>query len=190
MGNFRLRTPRGLGSEKTTSPSSNGSCPLQIVNQRAAVAALPIKGPDRRGLRSFSLVEVVIAVGIFSFCVVSLISLIGLSLSSSRDTKSTSAVAAALRSIDANVRAIPLTTLTNLTATNYYFDIAGNTTSNNAANLYYQATVTRISSNSVASTCSVTNGNRFFLWSVNLKYPPPKYTSSYSQLLGNVSYEN
>ena len=60
---------------------------------------------------AFTLVEVMLALGIFSFCIVSVIFLLGIGLTSSRDSQKDSAMAAALHSIDSSMRAIPPSTL-------------------------------------------------------------------------------
>jgi len=138
----------------------------------------------------FSLVEVVIAIGIFAFTVVGIVYLLGASLSSSRDSARDSALATALVSVDSAVRTSGTSLM--LTGTNIYFDLYGNLLSgSNSTGIYYQASVQPVNSGSVAALTNLDFVNysnptyqdinypalanytaaHYFLWRVTFYYP-------------------
>ena len=165
---------------------------------------------------AFSLVEVIVALGIFSFAVVGIVYLLGSGLSSSRDSAKDSSIAAALHGLDATMRTLPSATLTALTTgtspmtsgTNLYFDLFGNITSGTASNIYYTANVQRVDPTSVGTLTGIsTSGSvpfpqtqvtdsqsRQFLWKVTFYYP---YVSASNfgpmtthMLIGQTSYDS
>lgn len=157
---------------------------------------------DRNRLAAFSLVEVIIAIGIFTFCIVSIIYLLGVALESSRQSQIDSAMTGVLRVMDSELRALSYTN-TNAAGINlqnvadgtkyFYFDVSGNalTNSNQSA---YRAQVTRVNPLEVAALTAVTNGTNVspgvtnstnhYLWVLKVAYPPPKFPQTNSLLLG------
>lgn len=153
----------------------------------------------------FSLVEVMAAIGIFAFCVVSIVYMLGTALSSSRDSARDSSLAAALHGVDAAMRTIPPSTLnpTIITSgTSFYFDLFGNMlTSGTASNVYYVANVQAVNQNAVSNLTGISSGTftaaqvtqnqqRQFLWMVTFSYPPPNYPLSTTLLIGQASYDS
>ena len=174
------------------------------MNARSPRAAQAIRPVQDSG---FSLVEVVIAIGIFAFAVVGIVYLLGSGLSSSRDSAKDSSIAAALRSVDSTMRTISSGTLAGTvttSGTSFYFDLFGNMlTSGSASNIYYTANVQRVNAASTEALTGMTNpwyGNtytdsgtttpgRYFLWKVTFLYPYPTNTLSTHQLVGGASYD-
>ena len=68
------------------------------------------------------MVEVIIAVGIFTFCIVSIVYLLGSALNSSRQSQIDSAMTGILRNMESELRALPSASLAGVSGTNYYFD--------------------------------------------------------------------
>jgi uncharacterized protein (TIGR02598 family) len=85
----------------------------------SAVEACP--APLRRRERGFSLVEVVIALGIISFAVVALLGLLTVSANSSRFSDEDTVIASIARQVTAELRSTPFATLPTGGAT-WYFD--------------------------------------------------------------------
>ena len=149
----------------------------------------PGPGRDRR---AFSLIEVVLALGVFSFCLVSVIYLLGVALGSSRESQRDSALAGALRNVDTELRMLPAVYLTNTTwnSTNiYYFDAAGNRLTNAIVNsVIYCAKVTRVPPTTVGNLTGATNSTYHFLWTVSFSYPAPNYPITNSRTVGRTLY--
>ena len=127
------------------------------------------------------------AVGIFAFCIVSLVYLLGVALDSSRESQRDTAATAMIRSLDAELRATPVASLssTSWTATNtVYFDLAGNRTTN-AGRVFYRATLRRAPADLLGSASNSTN---FFLWVVELSHPAPGYSQTNRFTLGRGVY--
>ncbi|HSI86946.1 MAG: Verru_Chthon cassette protein B [Candidatus Methylacidiphilales bacterium] len=141
---------------------------------------------------AFSLVEVVMALGVFSFCLVSVIYLLGVGLGSSRESARDSALAAALRSVDTELRMLPAATLANTTwnSTNlYYFDGAGNRLTNAVANMVmYRARVTRVPPSAAGNLTGATNSTFHYLWTVSFSYPAPQYPMTNTRTVGRTLY--
>jgi uncharacterized protein (TIGR02598 family) len=140
----------------------------------------------------FSLVEVVIAIGIFAFCVVSIVYLLGTALNTSGDSEKDSSLSAILHSIDSSMRMVPAVNLGTLTTTNFYFDLFGNALTNTSASgpdVYYSGKVTRISPTATTTATGVTNTDRYFLWAADFSYPPPGFPITNRLLFGGASYD-
>lgn len=160
--------------------------------------------PRRTQAGGFSLIEVIIAIGIFTFCIVSIVYLLGVALESSRQSQIDSAMTGILRNMDFEVRSLPYTnasgasllTVTNA-GTNFFFDSVGNLTTNDAQKIY-RANLVRVSSSDVATLTSVsnsvsgnispgaTNSTNHYLWVLNVAYPAPSYPNTNRLLLGRT----
>jgi len=91
--------------------------------------------------RAFSLTEVVIALGIISFAVVALLSLLTTALRTGRDATDDSLIAAMAKRTMTELEGTPFTDLTEGNDKTYYFDMDGIITSEKAKALY-ECTVT------------------------------------------------
>ena len=153
---------------------------------------------------AFSLVEVVIAIAVFSFCLVTIIYLLGIGLNSSRASGQDSSLTAALQTTDALMRANSTNTLATTTTFNYYFDVNGNAVTNSSVpGFTYLVAIQRVTASSVSALTAVTNttttpflvspgatnSNRYFLWKVICAYPPPLYPQTNNLLIGETSYD-
>ena len=153
----------------------------------------------------FSLVEIMLALGIFSFCVVGIVYLLGSALGTSRDSAKDSSIAAALHSVDSSMRTISSGTLAGAvtsSGTSFYFDLFGNMLSGSGSGVYYTANVQAVNSGSLSAITGLTYpqyGNtvysdsgtatpgRYFLWQVTFTYPAnPNGTSV---VIGESSYD-
>ena len=152
---------------------------------------------------AFSLIEVIIAMGIFTFCIVSIVYLLGTALSSSRQSQIDSALVGILRSMDSELRALPYTNTNaavlslsspNLVGTSsFFFDQNGSLTTNSNSRAF-RAVLTRIAN--VAALTAVTNGanvspgvtnsTNHYLWVLKVSYPAPNYPYTNSLLLGRT----
>lgn len=86
-------------------------------------------------IRAFSLVEVIIALGITSFALVALLALLTLSFNEGATAKQETAVAGMGRHVLADLSQKPFTILTNNSYT-YYFDSEGNALTSSVSALY------------------------------------------------------
>ena len=144
---------------------------------------------------AFSLVEVIIAVGIFTFCIVSIVYLLGSALNSSRQSQMDSAMTAILRNAESELRAVPSANLAAMTGVSSYYDVGGNLATNTNSRAFL-AVVTRVAPASVASMTSVTNGANIsagitnttnnYLWVLKVSYPPPNYPLTNNLILGRT----
>lgn len=121
----------------------------------------PFRSPlDQAG---FSLVEVVIAIGVASFCLVVMLGLIPAGLNTNKDSSGETAAANIVRNISSDLRATAKTSTTTslysisfpsgstpITNT-FYFDESASTNSSNSPNSKYRATVV-LTSNSPTIT--------------------------------------
>ncbi|PTY00987.1 hypothetical protein DB346_15395 [Verrucomicrobia bacterium LW23] len=159
---------------------------------RAGCPATAAAAVHRSHRRAFSLVEVVLALGVFSFCLVSVIYLLGVGLGSSRESQRDSALAAALRSVDTELRMLPAATLAGAAwnSTNvYYFDIAGNRLTNAVPGMVmYRAKVTRVPVGIAATITGANDGSFAYLWTVSFSYPAPLYNSTNTRTVGRTLY--
>ena len=114
-----------------------------------------------KSARGFTLVEIVIALGLFSFAIIGVIFLLGSGLTSSKDTQRDSALSSALAASAALLRSgtAPLSASTN------YFDQQGSLVTN-LSTAYYQFTVTPLASGGSLST-------NLSMYSVQVKAPYP-----------------
>lgn len=73
--------------------------------------------------RAFSLVEVVMALGIFAFAICSIMGLMTMSLAADRRSASDTCLAAMSREVFSSLRGLPFSSLP--ASTNFYFDVEG-----------------------------------------------------------------
>lgn len=97
--------------------------------------------------RGFTLIEIVIALGLFSFAIIGVVFLLGTGLSTSRETQRDSGLASALATSAALLRsgAAPVAAYTN------YYDQQGGWQTN-ASNAFFALTVTPLPSGGTLST--------------------------------------
>ncbi|MEO7934191.1 MAG: hypothetical protein ABIT76_13640 [Chthoniobacterales bacterium] len=133
----------------------------------------------------FTLIEVVMSIGLFSFCIVSIIFLFGVGLDSSRESQRDAAFGAILREMDVELRSksVSLTASNDLTL---FFNAVGSTVANTSPEAAFRAVSHRVAANKAG----VTNTNRLSIWKVEISYPAPSYPStSRPYLIGNALYE-
>jgi len=140
-------------------------------------------------------VEVIIAIGIFAFCIVGIVYLLGSALSSSRESQRDSALRSILQNTEAEMASLPASILTNLTSTNFDFDLSGalTTVPTNGA---YRVVVSRVSAAAVTGLTKVMNGTNIspgvtnadnhFLWVLRVSYPPPDYPQTNTLMIGRA----
>ena len=139
--------------------------------------------------------EVIIAIGIFSFCIVGIVYLLGAALSSSRESQRDSALRSILQNMEAEMGALPASILTNLASTNFDFDLSGALTTV-PTNRAYRVVASRVSAAAVEGLTSVTNGanvspgatnaDNHFLWMLQISYPPPNYPQTNTLMIGRT----
>jgi uncharacterized protein (TIGR02598 family) len=88
---------------------------------------------------AFSLVEVVMALGIAAFCLVALLGLMPVGLKTVRDARGDSLRAEILKSMGNIAQQTDYSLLSNLNSTNYYFDINGLIVNSNSSDVVYKA---------------------------------------------------
>ncbi len=110
-----------------------GSKPLSTRFKDAAAG-----GRKRQGLASFSLIEVALALGIISFCVISLFGLMTVAMQESKSSQEDTALALAAKYILSDLRQKPYT---NLVDQLYVFDYQGVPVAASQAG-FYTSTVT------------------------------------------------
>lgn len=131
-----------------------------------------------------------VALGIFAFCIVGIVALLSTALNSSRASLKDSALSAALRRLDSEMRALPAATLTNngWYATNrFYFDTEGNYLTNSNG-CQYQVQLQRIEPDRLGGLVGTTNSHSHFLWSAEFSYPPPAFREKSHLLIGRAFY--
>jgi len=131
-----------------------------------------------------------VALGIFAFCIVGIVALLSTALNSSRDSLKDSALSAALRRLDAEMRALPSSALTNTAwyATNrFYFDTEGNYLTNSNG-CQYMVQLQRIEPDRLGGLVGTTNSNTHFLWMAEFSYPPPVFRQKANILIGRAFY--
>ncbi|MEI9999101.1 MAG: hypothetical protein WDO13_07975 [Verrucomicrobiota bacterium] len=139
---------------------------------------------------AFSLVEVVFAIAIFSFCIITLIFLLDMGLLSERQSQDDSALAGALENLNSSLRALPVSLLTNASTfpSNYYFDAQGNMLPG-SANSLYRVIVRRVSSTpSGAFSLALSDTTNYVLFAVEFSYPTPAYASTNRMVIGRALY--
>ncbi len=150
----------------------------------------PPNAESRHEASGFSLVELIIALGLFSFCIVSIIFLLSSGLSSSHDTQRDAAFGAILRSMDVELRSRS-SSIAGVNDLTLYFNAAGGIVTNTSSqDVIFRAVVKRIAPASAAATAGITNTSKFSMWRVDIAYPSPTYNlTSSPYLIGNAVLE-
>lgn len=102
-------------------------------------APLLLQNPARSGVAAFSLVEVVLALGVVSFGMISIVGLLGMGLKNFHDAIDTTTEAQITQRLANELQLGSYANLTNAASTNYYFTPEGLET--NAGSAIYTATI-------------------------------------------------
>jgi len=116
---------------------------------------------------AFSLVEVVIAIGIVSFALLAMMGLASVSLQSERSSASDTDLAALSQQVFSRLRSLPFASLSD---TNYFFDADGSPTTNSAGAVY-ECAVTLAADPSLLPA-SFKNARLQFTWPVSAANRP------------------
>lgn len=145
------------------------------------------RAPSSAG--GFSLVEVVVAIGIFAFCIVALIGLLQVALTSVRESQVDSSLASVMGNLSARLNTIDATELSTVNGTNHYFDLTGMPLSaSNDPSVYFRAKWTAVDSVTMASLFDLPGGVNLRTWTVAIEYPAPQYGKSLRFLVGRRAW--
>jgi uncharacterized protein (TIGR02598 family) len=138
-------------------------------------------------------VEITIALGIFSFAILSIIGLLSLALNTSTETQRDSSLSTLIRTLNSEVRSATTTNAVNALLNGpIYFDIVGKPVSA-GSNAYFTVSFTSSSQNVAAQNTvktllglqSATNLN---IWSASIAYPPPANPNKTVVLINTATY--
>jgi uncharacterized protein (TIGR02598 family) len=160
-----------------------------IVNDTSSFSLNRPPGSGRFLKRGFSLVEVVIAVGIISFSLIALMGLLPVGLKTLQESTDTTTQATVFQNIVMEAQQIDFSTLTNSALTNRFYDAEGHELGYYPTSYIYHATVFAPSNTYIPAYPSP-------LISTNLKtlkveitnITNPKKTNTFSAVLGNNGY--
>jgi uncharacterized protein (TIGR02598 family) len=149
-----------------------------------------------KGAPGFSLLELLFAIGVFVFCVLSIVGLLGVALNGSMDSQRDSALISIVRTLDSELREETLKGLhsSGVVQDDYthYFDLVGKPVEATASTKIYEVKVHRIAAADVASVSPELKdvalaAKPLYLWSVEVLLS----ASSHGQrlLLGHSLYE-
>jgi len=126
----------------------------------------------KRKIRGFSLVEVVLALGVFSYAALSVVALLATGLSTTAGSRTSMAQANITRELRASLQATPFSSIAS--GTTYYFSYNGFPVTS-ATGAYYTATLTSGSSwypaDSLYRASSTQSSTNAYIVNVNLSYP-------------------
>jgi uncharacterized protein (TIGR02598 family) len=122
--------------------------------------------------RAFSLVEVVLALGIFSFAILSILGLMATGLNTVKSSSTSMTIANISRNLRADLQATPFTSLTLNSSITYYFTDRGNPTTT-PANAYYVAVLTPLAPTYPGNAASVLTSANAFNITAKISYPYP-----------------
>jgi uncharacterized protein (TIGR02598 family) len=139
--------------------------------------------------RGFSLVEIVIALGVFSFAVIGVFGLISIALNTSKEAQRDSTLASVIRTLDADIRSTTSSAaIAALSTTPRYFDEVGKPlTSSTGA--YCKVTLVKGSESNIAGTYGLANASNLHVWSATIAYPAPVYKETTVFLLSSSTYQ-
>jgi len=132
---------------------------------------------------AFSLIEVTVALAIFSFAILAIIGLLSQALNVSADTRQDSAMATLIRTLDAEIRSASLsssaTSVNDLVTGSRYFDIVGKQVAATDSNAFYEVSFANSNQSAaerarVESLLSVEDASRLNIWSVTISTPARK----------------
>jgi len=149
---------------------------------------LPIDpATSRRG--GFTLVEVVLALGIFAFCIVAMVGLMQVALSSSRDSRVDSSVAGLISNLSADLKSQAPDALEAFDDGERFFDYSGMPVlSGTEFSVHFRARLVAAEPASVAGAFSLSGGTNLRTWAVTVNYPAPQYGRSLRFLVGRRSW--
>lgn len=127
----------------------------------------------------FTLVEVVIAIGLFTFCVIAMVGLLQVALSSTRDAQTDSAIAGLMGNLSAKLDSLSESQLAGLQSSNRFFDaVGGPLEQGNDPAAYFRVRFEPVSASAVNETFALTNAPDFHVWTVAVDYPAPGFARS------------
>jgi uncharacterized protein (TIGR02598 family) len=145
--------------------------------------------PERSIGNGFTLVEVVVAIGIFSFCIVALIGLLQVALTSVRESQVDSSLASVIGNLSANLKTIDATELSSVDGTSQYFDLAGMPlAATNGVSTYFRAKWSEVDTAKMDSLFDLPGGVNLRTWVVAIEYPAPQYSKSLRFLVGRRAW--
>ncbi len=161
-----------------------------LLPRKAPVASRSLGTEPVRSVRNgFSLVEVVVAIGIFAFCIVALIGLLQVALTSVRESQVDSSLASVMGNLSANLKTIDATELSGVDGTNQYFDLAGMpVAATNGVSVYFRAKWSEVDSATMDSLFGLPGGINLRTWAVEIEYPSPQYSKSLRFLVGRRAW--
>lgn len=137
----------------------------------------------------FSLVEVVVAIGIFAFCIVALIGLLQVALTSVRESQVDSSLASVMGNLSARLNTIDAAKLAGVDGTNQYFDLTGMpVASTNGASSYFRAKWSEVDTVTMDALFGLSGGINLRTWAVEIEYPAPQYGKSLRFLVGRRAW--
>jgi uncharacterized protein (TIGR02598 family) len=130
----------------------------------------------RRAARGFSLIEVVLAIGIVSFCLLALIGLFGLGMNGSRHANDDTFLGSMVTRVAGDLR----TQGASFTSgTNYFFDNRGLVVSSVDTTAYYECEVTTQSPTGITATSTnFQTGKMIFTWPVSVARAKRPFTNT------------
>jgi len=137
------------------------------------ISSLSFLGSCGRNKRAFSLVEVVLALGIFSVSILSIVGLMATGLNSANGSSTNLAVTNIMRELRANIQSMPFSNLSRTGSITYHFGTDGYT--NTASSAYYYTAILTPAAPAYPSGTSSTNADTI---SVVISYPYPANSQS------------
>lgn len=148
--------------------------------------------PNKRTIprpRGFTLVEVVVAIGIFAFCIVAVLGLMQVALSASRDSQIDSSIGGLIGNLSASLNSLDANELAAAASTNRYFDEAGRPLSTNAqGSAYFRTTLSAVAPTVIEQTFALPGGTNLHVWAVAIEYPAPQYGRNAGLILGRKNW--
>jgi uncharacterized protein (TIGR02598 family) len=136
----------------------------------------------------FTLVEVAIALGIFSFCIISVLGLMQVALASSQDSQNDFAMSNLINNLSATVGSHAAGEISLLAehSQSKDFDFSGMPIGdNNPEKTHFRATTSMVDSDTVNKAFSLPEGDHLQIWSVLIEYPFPSKSRKMHFLLGS-----
>lgn len=145
-------------------------------------------------IRGFSLVEITIALGIFTFAILSIIGLLSVALNTSEETQRDSSLTTLIRTLNSEVRsATTSNSVTALLNGPLYYDLVGKPVAGGNSNSYFKVTFTHSnqgtnSQTAVKSLLGLKSATNLNIWSATIAYPPPANPLKTVVLINNATY--
>jgi uncharacterized protein (TIGR02598 family) len=143
------------------------------------------KGPLAGECRAFSLIEVVIAIGIFAFAIVPIIGLLGSGMGTLKDSMSDTVRSDIARRVVGEFQRMPYSNLISGIPKEYFYDVEGGVADSKSA--IFKATVTLTSLSDLNSVIT-TDSNNALMLSVTVQHVSDTNSRTrYSQMLVNTA---